>query len=297
MKKIKLLFMDVDGTLTDGKIYMGQDGEILKAFDIKDGCGILLLLPKYHIIPVIITARTSKILSMRCKELNISELHQGVKNKLDKMNEIVSAYSCNLESTAYIGDDIPDIPCMEAIKSAGGLVLCPSDAIPEIKAMSDYTSGYAAGSGAVRDCINFLIQNSKTDVKDKIENAILFIKEGLYQKYPEGNLPNGDYFTIQEYTTKPEMECVIESHRKHIDIQYVLEGHEKFITYISQGLTRTGEYNIKNDIEYWQNGIISSETILIPSSMIIVYNGIPHKGTIIWNNIEKVKKIVYKIKI
>lgn len=297
MSKIKLLFMDVDGTLTDGKIYMGQDGEILKAFDIKDGCGILLLLPKYHIVPVIITARTSKILSRRCKELNISELHQGVQDKLKIMKEIVSAYSCDLSSTAYIGDDLPDIPCMKAVKKAGGLVLCPFDAIPEIKVMSDFISGYKAGDGAVRDCINFLIQNNKTDIKDKIEYSLNFIKEGLYKKYPEGDLPNGDYFTIQKYMTKTESECRIESHKNHIDIQYILEGHEKFITYTVQGLTSAGTYDIHNDTEYWQTGIVSSETVLMPGNMIIVYNGIPHKGAVMWGNAENVIKIVYKIKI
>lgn len=297
MSKIKLLFMDVDGTLTDGKIYMGQDGEMLKAFDIKDGCGILLLLPEYHIIPVIITARSSKILSIRCKELNISQLHQGVKDKLEKMEEIASSYSCSLGSVAYIGDDLPDIPCMEAIKKARGLVLCPSDAIPEIKAMADHVSGYSAGNGAVRDCINFLIQNNKTDIKDKIENAVKFITEKLYLKYPQGDLPNGDHFSIQEYTTKPESECVIESHRSHIDLQYILEGHEKFITYTLQGLTSAGEYNTSNDTEYWQTGIVSSESVLLPGSMIIVHNGIPHKGAVMWGNTENVRKVVYKIKI
>ena len=68
-EKIKFLIMDVDGTLTDGKIYMGQDGEMAKAFDIKDGAGIALVLPKNNIIPVIITARESKILANRCEEL------------------------------------------------------------------------------------------------------------------------------------------------------------------------------------------------------------------------------------
>ena len=76
---IKFLVMDVDGTLTDGKIYMGSNGEVMKAFNIKDGCGIAMVLPKYGITPVIITARESKILENRCKELNITELHQGSK--------------------------------------------------------------------------------------------------------------------------------------------------------------------------------------------------------------------------
>ena len=82
MSNIKFLVLDVDGTLTDGKIYMGAEGELFKAFDIKDGCGIKDILPQYNIVPVIITARDSMILIRRCKELNISNLYQncGTKN-------------------------------------------------------------------------------------------------------------------------------------------------------------------------------------------------------------------------
>lgn len=87
--KIKLLFMDVDGTLTDGKIYMGENGEVMKAFDIKDGYGINEILPKLGIIPVIITGRTSKIVENRAKELHITELYQGKHDKLDTMLEVM----------------------------------------------------------------------------------------------------------------------------------------------------------------------------------------------------------------
>ena len=100
MAKIRFLVMDVDGTLTDGKIYMGKDGEVFKAFDIKDGCGILLLLPQLHIVPAIITARKSKIVKNRCDELNISELYQGSKDKLKTLNRFVSV-RCNCSSTRY----------------------------------------------------------------------------------------------------------------------------------------------------------------------------------------------------
>ena len=140
MANIKLLVMDVDGTLTDGKIYMGEKGEIAKAFDVKDGCVIALILPKHDIIPVIITARKSKIVLNRCEELGIQELHQGSKNKLVTLLSVIKKYNVELDSVAYIGDDLPDIPCMEAVKNAGGLVMCPSNAIPEIRAISDFIS-------------------------------------------------------------------------------------------------------------------------------------------------------------
>lgn len=90
---IKFLVIDVDGTLTDGKVYMGVNGEALKAFDIKDSCGIKLLLPKIGIIPVIITARKSLMLDHRCKELDITEIHQGIRDKLDCLKIILARYS------------------------------------------------------------------------------------------------------------------------------------------------------------------------------------------------------------
>ena len=81
--KIKMLVMDVDGTLTDGRIYIGADGEIMKAFDVKDGYGIIQLR-KNGILPVIITGRKSTIVEKRAAELGISELHQGIHDKLNK---------------------------------------------------------------------------------------------------------------------------------------------------------------------------------------------------------------------
>lgn len=159
MNKVKLLFMDVDGTLTDGQIYIGQTGEIMKAFDVKDGCGIHDILPRYNIIPVIITARVSEIVSIRCKELNVSHAYQGCRNKVEKMCEIAEQYGITknvegiLPETAYIGDDILDIPCMQAVEYSA----CPSDAVMAVKEVCKYVSGFNGGKGAVRDFIEWLV--------------------------------------------------------------------------------------------------------------------------------------------
>ncbi|MBR5022772.1 MAG: YhcH/YjgK/YiaL family protein [Oscillospiraceae bacterium] len=292
---VKYLVMDVDGTLTDGKIYMGQEGELSKAFDIKDGCGIAQILPKYEITPIIITARKSKILENRCKELGIVELHQGVSDKLIKLKEIVGE---DFSTVAYAGDDLPDIPCMEAIKKAGGLVLCPSDAIPEIKALSNYVSVCKAGDGAIRDCINFLVQKSgDSNIEKRIRDTMNIILSGKYLSFRDGTLPDGTQFVIHEYMTKDEADCVIESHRMHIDIQYIIEGHEEFATYMPAMLTSSGIYNAEKDVEYWRDGFVSSYNILNPGSLIVVYNGQPHKGAIKHGKTEKVKKLVCKIEI
>lgn len=153
MVNIKYLIMDVDGTLTDGKIYMSNTGELVKAFNIKDGCGIHDILMPAGVIPVIITGRSSDIVMNRCKELGIVEVHQGVKDKLEKLLQITK----DLGSVAYIGDDINDLVCMESIKVAGGLIGCPADAAKEVKSVADYVSPYRGGEGAVRDYIEWLL--------------------------------------------------------------------------------------------------------------------------------------------
>lgn len=162
-KDIKFLVMDVDGTLTDGKIYMGDNGELFKAFDIKDGCGIKDILPQYGIIPVIITARSSRILENRCKELAITECHQGIREKLLKLEEILAMYSSEegknytLGNVAYIGDDILDLKCMEPVKQSGGIIGCPLDAVSSVVNIANFISEKKGGEGAVRDFIEYLI--------------------------------------------------------------------------------------------------------------------------------------------
>ena len=303
MANIKLLVMDVDGTLTDSKIYMGQDGEMVKAFDIKDGCGIYLVLPRINIVPVIITARKSKILEKRCNELKITELHQGVLGKLVRLKEITQRYDVGLDAVAYIGDDIPDIPCMEQIKKCGGLVLCPEDAIPEIKALADYISGYKAGEGAVRDAIHYLAQQGHAQqnvtVYEKVSNAIRLILAGDFTNHPAGAyvLPDGNPYTIQEYDTKEEADCLLESHRKHVDIQYMLSGSELLKTYQSNYLTSGGKYIEDKDVEFWQGGLETAQNVLVNGSMIVIYNGQPHKGAIQIGKSEKVRKLVCKVSV
>ena len=153
MKNIKYLVMDVDGTLTDGKIYMGNDGEMLKAFNIKDGYGIHdIAIPK-GIVPVIITGRYSKILENRCKELGIDIFFQGVSNKIEKLEELTQDF----DIVAYIGDDLNDLPCMLAVKNAGGIIGSPQNAVNKVKEISDFVSSHNGGDGAVRDFIEWLI--------------------------------------------------------------------------------------------------------------------------------------------
>lgn len=157
MKNIKYLVMDVDGTLTDGKIYMGNSGEVMKAFSIKDGCGIHDILIPSGIKPVIITGRNSEIVNNRCKELGITDVYQGISNKIEQLRIVTEDFSC----VAYIGDDINDYSSMKAIKDAGGIIGCPADSVEKVKEIADFISNKEGGKGAVREFIEWL-----TDTND-----------------------------------------------------------------------------------------------------------------------------------
>lgn len=153
---IKCLIMDVDGTLTDGKIYMGNDGEKFKAFDIKDGYGIANILKENNIVPVILTGRQSKIVENRANELGIKYIYQGVSNKLEKIDQIVKELNIELTNVAYIGDDNNDLPCIEYINNNNGLTACPNDASKTIKERVNYVANLGGGKGAVREIIDWI---------------------------------------------------------------------------------------------------------------------------------------------
>lgn len=151
--------MDVDGTLTDGKLYIGNTGEIMKAFSIKDGCGIRDILPKFDIVPVIITARKSEIVKNRCEELGISYLYQGCRNKKEKLMELAEIFGKKMNDGkihdfAYIGDDLLDIDCINICEISG----CPVDACDEVKKRCSFISRFKGGDGAVREFIEWLVE-------------------------------------------------------------------------------------------------------------------------------------------
>lgn len=160
MKQIKMLAMDVDGTLTDGRIYIGQNGEVMKAFDVRDGYGIANILPRLGIIPVIITGRKSEIVEQRARELQITELYQGVTDKLEQLKSVAGKYGIGSESIAYMGDDLNDLECLLYC----GLSACPGDAMVQVKQVSDYISGFHGGRGAVRDFIDKLADTREMEL-------------------------------------------------------------------------------------------------------------------------------------
>lgn len=156
---IRYLVMDVDGTLTDGKIYMGRHGEICKAFHARDGYGVRNMLPPAGIVPVIMTGRKSKIVGRRCRELGIGKVYQGVSDKAEKLRLLTD----DLSTVAFIGDDLNDVGGMELIRAAGGTTGCPRDAAKQVRALADFASEYGGGDGAVRDFIEWILERNAAE--------------------------------------------------------------------------------------------------------------------------------------
>jgi len=153
---IKLLIMDVDGTLTDGLLHLSSDGTETKSFSTKDGMGIRLA-QQNNIIPVIITGRESYCVTRRAKELDIYDVHQNIKDKVSKAKEVLEKYHLTFDEVAYIGDDLNDLDTMLLCKERG----VPNDGEDSIKKVATFICPRNGGYGAVRDFINYLIDKNK----------------------------------------------------------------------------------------------------------------------------------------
>lgn len=157
---IRYLIMDVDGTLTDGKIYIGNSGEVFKAFNIKDGYGIKNILPRYEINPIILTGRESEIVKKRAIELNIGLVFQGIQNKENfLLHDILKNINdFRIREVAFIGDDLNDMAAIDLVKENKGIIGCPKNAVDEILRKADFVSKHNGGDGAVRDFIEWIIK-------------------------------------------------------------------------------------------------------------------------------------------
>lgn len=153
---IKAFVMDVDGTLTDGSICISDSGELFKKFHVRDGYGIKKILSQNGIVPIIITGRVSDIVTIRCRELGIKEIVQGADDKLVELELILSKYGILPSETAYIGDDLNDLNCIEKVGVSG----CPQDAVPKVKASVTYVCDSNGGHGAVREFIDWIVSGN-----------------------------------------------------------------------------------------------------------------------------------------
>lgn len=154
---IRLAVFDVDGVLTDGRLYYGADGGEYKAFHVRDGLGIKLL-QRAGIRVAIITGRNSPSVSRRAAELGIDHLLQGREDKLDALRELLAAHFCDwgddLSAVAYMGDDLPDLPAIRAV----GLGMTVADACPAVLARAHWCSVRPGGAGAAREAAEFILR-------------------------------------------------------------------------------------------------------------------------------------------
>lgn len=154
LARVKLLALDVDGTLTDGGLYYTDSGEELKKFNVKDGQGLNLLL-KAGIEVAIITASASTSTLHRARKLGITHTFIGVENKLSTLKDLCQKLDIDLSQVAYVGDDINDLAVMQAI----GCPLTVADAMPTNLTEAIYVTQKAGGQGAVREICDLLISN------------------------------------------------------------------------------------------------------------------------------------------
>ena len=156
-KMLKLFVCDIDGVFSDGRIYLGNDGEELKAFHTKDGYGVKALGAS-GVDVAVITGRQSNIVQTRMTALNVRHIIQGKEDKLPCLVELIESLGLMPEQVAYIGDDMPDYECMTHV----GLSIAVRDAHPAIASMADYTTKTNGGFGAVREICDLIMLSQGT---------------------------------------------------------------------------------------------------------------------------------------
>ncbi len=150
---VRLLVLDVDGVLTDGRLYFGADGEALKVFDVRDGLGVKMLR-EAGIEVAILSSRSSPVVERRAKELGIAPVVQGATDKGAGFAALAQALRLTPAQCGYIGDDWPDLAAL----AQAGFAATVSDASPEVKRISHWISEAPGGRGAVRELAEFILR-------------------------------------------------------------------------------------------------------------------------------------------
>lgn len=153
-RQIKLLILDVDGVLTDGRIYLNEKGEESRAFHVHDGLGIKRLM-KAGIQVAIISSRNSPLVKYRMQELGVQLVYQGQKDKLATYEQMLSELGLTDEVVAYMGDDLPDLPVMARV----GLPIAVANAVAAVKKQAFWHSTHSGGEGAVREVCDIILSH------------------------------------------------------------------------------------------------------------------------------------------
>lgn len=152
-KAVKLLLLDVDGVMTDGTIVYTHSGNELKAFNTRDGLGIRLL-QESGVAAGLITARSSEAVRRRAQDLQLTHVYQGVRNKIEAYQQILSESNLSDTDIAYMGDDWLDLPLLTRV----GFAVTVADAVPEVKEVAHYATRRKGGQGAVRELCDLIIE-------------------------------------------------------------------------------------------------------------------------------------------
>ncbi len=153
MPQITTFIFDVDGVLTDGKVTIFPDGQLIRTMNIKDGYAMKTAVDMGYNV-CIISGGTNDAVKSRLRGLGITDIYLGAHNKIEQLDEYLDIYNINPENVLYMGDDIPDYPVMKLV----GLPTCPKDAVPEIQDVSLYISQKKGGNGCVRDVIQQVLK-------------------------------------------------------------------------------------------------------------------------------------------
>ncbi|WP_193347417.1 KdsC family phosphatase [Corallococcus soli] len=153
--RVRLLVFDVDGVLTDGGLYYGDGGEVMKRFNVKDGHA-LVMARLVGLPAAILTARTSRIVEARGRELGLAAVFQGRKEKGPALEELLAQLQVPPEACAYMGDDLNDLDPM----SLAGLSACPADAVPEVRQEAHFVTQNVGGHGAARELVELCLRAS-----------------------------------------------------------------------------------------------------------------------------------------
>jgi 3-deoxy-D-manno-octulosonate 8-phosphate phosphatase (KDO 8-P phosphatase) len=151
--RLRMMVFDVDGVLTDGRLYIGAQGEVTKAFDVRDGHGIKLLR-EAGLTVALLTARSSEIVVQRAKELGIELVRQGQRDKLAGFEQLLADTGLHPEQCGYMGDDWPDLPVLKRARLAATV----ADACAECKALAHWVSTAPGGRGAVRELAELIVR-------------------------------------------------------------------------------------------------------------------------------------------
>ena len=153
LSRIRLLISDVDGVLTDGRLIFDAAGVESKEFHVRDGAGLKYWIRAGH-RAALLTGRESTVVARRAAELGIDLVEQGATDKLPALGRLLAAAGCAAAETAYLGDDLPDLPVLRAV----GFAVAVADATEEVRAAADYVTAARGGWGAVREVVELILK-------------------------------------------------------------------------------------------------------------------------------------------